>query len=239
MINTSYSGYQEWKNWSHQEFGKYNTEQSIYYKKECIKCGLTNLSGLNIVEIGFGNGSFAGWAIHSGAKYYGIETIPELVDIGKAMGFNTYSSETPWQEITTLSSIDLVVAFDVFEHIEINLLTSMLKEVHKYMGKNSVLMFRVPSGDSPFSRSIQHGDLTHCTVLGSSAIYQLAANTGFEVHLISSPAFALWGQGVISFIKRSIVTCSRSIVYPLITHLLMGGGKPILSPNMICIFKKL
>lgn len=238
MSNTNYCGYQEWKNWSQGEFGICRREDALYYASEFVKCGLLDLSGIRVLEIGFGNGSFAGWATEMGAEYYGVETISELVSLSRTRGFSTYASETPLSEITEVASVDLVVAFDVFEHLEIDLLISTLKDIHERMRKDSVLLFRVPSGDSPFSRAIQYGDLTHSVVLGSSAAYQLAVRAGFEVISIRPPAFPLWGLGVLSFFRRAMVAGARCIIYPIVTHLLMGSGKPVLSPNMVCIFRK-
>jgi len=238
MNDYDYNGYREWKSWSSLQFGLYSSEDALYYSSECNRCGFSSINGISILEIGFGNGGFAAWATAMGAYYCGIESIIDLVNLGKEKGFNTHYNKSPLSDIIEASTVDLVVAFDVFEHLSLEQLRLMLKDIYVRMREGGVLLFRVPSGDSPFSRSIQYGDLTHRLVLGSSALQQLAASTGFEVISVRSPAFPLWGLGVIKFVRRSIVSILRHIIYPIISNILMNGGKPVLTPNMVCAFRK-
>ena len=238
MGNLDYTGYLEWKNWSSAEFGLCSREDALYYACECAQSGLYDTRGVKVLEIGFGNGSFAGWVSGKGAKYFGLEAIHDLVDIGRTQGYLTYDSDTPLSEITEAGSVDLVVAFDIFEHLELEVLISILRDIYDSMKNGAVLLLRVPSGDSPFSRAIQHGDLTHRLVLGSSAARQLAVSAGFEVISVRPPALPLWGLGISSFLRRSLVAGLRCIIYSLISNVLMDGKKPVLSPNMVCVFRK-
>jgi hypothetical protein len=35
-----------------------------------------------------------------------------------------------------------------------------------------------------------------------------------------------------------MVASARALAYPLITQVLMGGGSPVLSPDMVFVFRK-
>ena len=238
MSDSGYEGYRAWKSWETQTFAKCDDESAAYFASEVAACGLCDLSGARILEIGFGNAEFATWVTLRGAHYTGFEVISELVELGRARGFNTFLADVPIVDVIAAESLDLVVAFDVFEHLEIEELRSLLQDAKLCLRKGGHLMARMPSGDSPFSRAIQHGDLTHKTTLGSSAIRQLALTAGFEVMAVRAPSFPLKGGGWRSFHRRLAIATSRALIYRFVSLVLMGGGDPVLSPNMLCVLRK-
>ena len=233
-----YIGYHTWKEWTGDAFGTFNSTEAAYFVLEMRKSGIVNINAKRVVELGFGNGVFAGWAKQQGAIYVGTELIPELIARGTAAGFDVQSAACPLTSFTTNNSIDLVVAMDVFEHIDTSALQNLLIEAGSCLRPGGLVVARVPSGDSPFARSIQHGDLTHRIILGSSAIRQLASQSGFVVKAIREPAFPIRGLGARVFIRRLAIVCARRIIYPLITQVLMGGGRPVLTPNLVCVLEK-
>ena len=100
------------------------------------------------------------------------------------------------------------------------------------------LWISIASGDSPFALALQHGDLTHRTVVGSSAIRQLAGWTGFTVASVRSPVLPLHGGGAASFLRRMLVSTTRAVAYPVIAKVLMGGGRPVLTPDLLFVLVK-
>jgi cyclopropane fatty-acyl-phospholipid synthase-like methyltransferase len=139
---------------------------------------------LNCVEIGFGNGHFAAWCNNQNITYSGLEIIEQLVTEGKSLGFNVDMSAGNLQ--LNANSIDLVVAFDVFEHFTWSELKEQLDMIHRWLKPGGLLVFRVPSGDSPFSRALQHGDITHKITIGSSLTKQLAVEHDYKIQTIIS-----------------------------------------------------
>ena len=233
-----YAGYQAWKGWAGDDFGTFDVAAATYFATEIRESGILNMNAKRVLELGFGNGVFAGWAKQQGAIYMGTEIIPALIARGSTAGFDVQSAACPLTSFTTNNSIDLVVAMDVFEHIDTSALQNLLIEAGSCLRPGGLVVARVPSGDSPFARSIQHGDLTHRIILGSSAIRQLASQSGFVVKAIREPAFPIRGLGARVFIRRLAIVCARRIIYPLITQVLMGGGRPVLTPNLVCVLEK-
>lgn len=238
MTVALYSGYREWKRWSSDPFGACDVASEVYFAAELRASGLTDLRGLSVLEIGFGNGAFAGWASRAGAKYFGTEIIPELVAKGRNAGFTVYDASHSMDPSIPEASIDVVVALDVFEHLDRHELAEMLRSLRGWLRPGGMVIARVPSGDSPFSGAIQHGDLTHRTVLGSSAVRQLAGETGFNVVGIRQPVFPLRGLGPRVFLRRLLVVAARRVAYPIVTHALMGGGQPVLTPNLVFVLTR-
>lgn len=235
---TFYSEYRSWKGWAPEVFGALDPRTRVYLERELPLCGVPDLNGREVLEIGFGNGSFAVWATENGARYRGTEQIPELLEAATRHGLEVQTSSEPLDRFVEPDSLDLVVSFDVFEHIEREELRSLLRSLALALKPSARLIARVPSGDSPFSRAIQHGDLTHRMVLGSSAIHQLVEGTGLEVVQIREPAYPVRGLGLRAFVRRGAVRILRSLLYPLMTHALMGGGSPVLEPNLVFVLKR-
>lgn len=75
-------------------------------------------------------------------------------------------------------------------------------------------------------------------MLGSSAVRQLALESGLDVVSIRQPAFPMRGLGPRVFLRRLPIVLTRRIVYPLVTNALMGGGRPVLTPNLVFVLAK-
>jgi hypothetical protein len=73
---------------------------------------------VRVIELGFGNGAFAASASAAGARYLGAEAIPDLVQIGRDAGFDVALQARRRRRLADSTAADLVVAFDVCEHLE-------------------------------------------------------------------------------------------------------------------------
>lgn len=238
MHDSAYGKYGDWKGWSERKFGQYEPEVARYYEMEMSLAGLFPLANRSILEIGFGNGEFAQWATQLGAKYAGTEILEELVEAGVAAGFRMYSGACPLDQIAGINSLDGVVAFDVFEHLDLNELHQALSQIYFCLMPGGLIVGRVPSGDSPFARAIQYGDITHKTALGSSAIRQIATRCGYEVLQTRSPVYPIRSQGLVTSMRRAMVVLARGIVFPILRTVFLGNSNAVLTPNMIFVLRK-
>lgn len=230
--------YREWKGWGSQPFGTLDEATEGYFVAELNAAGIQSLKGLRVLEIGFGNGAFAAWCKDSGARYVGIEAIPELVEVARHAGIDAYGSKDDLTEVIEAESLGLIVAFDVFEHLALPELEELLLRCKSWLAPGGILIARVPSGDSPFARAAQYGDLTHRLVLGSSAVSQIALSAELEVQAVRSPAFPIGGLGAIAGVRRLLVSAARLVCYRFIALALMGGGSPVLTPNMVFVLRR-
>lgn len=238
MKPAKHACYPEWKGWTDEAFGSCTLSLAAVFEHELALCGLRGFAGCRVLELGFGNGAFAAWAKGRGMEYSGTEANPILVDRGKAHGFDVHLRDAACADRFPPESFDLLVAFDVLEHMSPEALADCLQEARRCLRVGGILIARVPSGDSPFSRAIQHGDLTHLTTLGSSAVRQLARATGFELLQLREPVYPLQGGGVLSAVRRATVRAVRAVSYPVIAAVFMGGGSPVLTPNMVFVLKR-
>lgn len=235
---TDYTGYAQWKSWPRERFGQWSAEQAAYFRAELARTSLLPESGLRIFEIGFGNGAFAAWVTARGCTYRGVELIDELVEVGRSSGYDVYrTNEQIWQDLSG-SEIDLFVAFDVFEHIAISDLEDTLAGIRDALRVGGCVLARVPSGDSPFGRANQNGDLTHRISLGSSAVRQLAARAGLEVVDIGPPRLPVAGVGGMRMIRRLLVHAARGIIGRVFSLVYFDGRPVVMTSNMTFVLRK-
>lgn len=232
------SGYVAWKHWARERFGECRELDAVYYAAELAAAGVPGVEGRRVLEIGFGNGAFGAWAIERGAVYFGIEIEDELLARAAAAGWRIARSLDEIEAAAGPLSVDLVVAFDVFEHIEADQLPGMLGSCLSRLAPGGVLLARVPSGDSPFSRAIQYGDPTHRVVLGSHRIRHLAQSLGCELRQLREPVLPLRGLGTRVFLRRALARLVRAIVHPIISRVLMDDATAVVSPNLIFVMAK-
>lgn len=230
--------YVEWKAWQREDFGRFGAGAATYYGHELRASGVMSVNGLTVAELGYGNGAFAGWVREAGGHWVGREAIPELAERARMAGFEVVASDAVFPNGSGAGALDLIVAFDVVEHLDLGTIRSFLAEATTALRPGGLLLLRIPSGDSPFSSAIYRGDLTHRTLLGSSAVRQLAAEEGLEVSQIRSPVLPIGGYGLISGIRRAIVRSLQTVVYGFIRTVLMGNDGAVVSPNMIVVLKR-
>lgn len=230
--------YVGWKGWHSSDFGRFEVEDALYYALELNASGITTVLGRRIGELGYGNGTFAGWVRDAGGHWVGRESIPELQQRAVQAGFDVIAADSSFSSACGSAQLDLIVAFDVIEHLELDAIRSFLNDAKEALRPGGLLLVRLPSGDSPFSGLIYHADLTHHTILGSHAARQLAMEVGFETWQVRSPALPVWGLGPVRATRRLAVRFMQALAFSFVRNVLMGDGSAVLSPNMIVVLRK-
>ncbi len=170
--------YIEWKSWDSEEFGILSTRQRAYFSDELRRSGVDFSNMVNVLEIGFGNGFFLKFCREKGWPVVGLEVNPDLISAAKMAGYFVDFAN----RINELSGdrFDVVVAFDVLEHLSQSEIGGLFCEVRRILKPGGLFIARFPNGDSPLSMRYQNGDPTHLSWIGSETARYHAATTGFE-----------------------------------------------------------
>lgn len=171
-----YAGYEEWKGW--RSFFQYNAEDSEYFAGEMR--GLPPLNGRNVLEIGFGTGSFLAWARAQGAKIAGIEINDRLMAEAKREGVELLVADFERVAVHHRERFDLIAAFDVFEHFDLEENKIRIRAVETMLKPGGYAILRFPNGQSPLGLIPQHGDVTHKIALSLSRMEQITLGTSFK-----------------------------------------------------------
>ncbi len=217
--------YIAWKEWAPDQFGRYTSLDAAYYAAEV---GLGRTARAKVLEIGFGNGSFLAWARDAGADTYGVELNPLLVGRARQLlGDGRAFSELEAPELDGLSgSFSHIVAFDVLEHIEQSEYPRLFGRFAEMLAPGGRCILRIPNGDSPFGRRVQHADPTHVTTIGSGKLIYFAQRAGFTVDAVRNPALPTSGVGLRRGLKRRLVLAARFAIESIIGTLYCGRRVP-------------
>jgi hypothetical protein len=247
MNEKAQENYADYKNWDVISFGQYQKHWAAYFKAELnnitVLSGCKSSEGIRVIEIGYGNGAFLGWARDNSFEVAGVEILPSRLLAAEQAGFDVANTIESLTNGSSSSTFHGAVAFDVFEHLEKEDLRLMLKQLHAALDVNGWIIARVPNGDSPFARHVQHGDLTHKSALGSDAFRQLAIESGFKTCITKPHKMPLTGVGVV---RGSVYFLARvvSLILEFPVQLLLNSYAPgpwrwyILNPNMMVYLAK-
>ena len=219
MTKSYDNGYLKWKRWDEQsQFGGLSPKQRAYYKAEIKRsCAFLSKSS-KVLEVGFGGGSFLSYAKRKKWDICGTEVNKHLVEAGIKSGFNVVLSENlkPFSDNT----FDLVVAFDVLEHIHKDNLLQFFAEIKRVLKPGGVFVACFPNGDSPLGLRHQNGDITHVTAIGSEMARYLATQSELKIVFLGGQAEPLLVGDPTLFVHR-LLTLPITKTLNLLTNLLI------------------
>lgn len=176
---TSMSDYVRWKDWDEgRSFGFLDRGDEKYFVRE-LRESLHRGPLQDVLEIGFGNGAFLSFARRRGWNVVGLELLPELVEKARAAGFDA----RPADGLDDLpeASFDLVVAFDVFEHIPPEQSLPFLRSLRAAVRPGGLIVLRFPNADTWLGNPFQNGDPTHVNAIGLLKLQYYAANAELDL----------------------------------------------------------
>lgn len=233
----SYENYERAQGWSGQTFGACSTQHAAQFEADLRDLDLDLSKPLRVLDIGFGNGAFMGWAKSRGWQCDGVEVNPRMLDRATRSGFTVAGDLDALRATPDWRPYDLITAFDVLEHIDRDSLVPFLSKLHSASTPSTLLFFRFPNGDNPFSLPLQNGDFTHRTAIGQSMLRQIAELADLSVVDLRSPKLALRHAGL----KRKMIVYAslplRWLVGELLRHLFMGGSAVKFTGNLVAVLK--
>jgi len=196
------SAYKKWKKWDSKSFGALTYADKIYYESELKSFNINKKTKLNVLEIGYGNGSFLRYANTKGWNVTGIEQNHELYESAKSEGFNVFLDEDLHK--LEQEEYDLIVAFDVIEHIQKESLVDFFKRIRNLLKKGGYFISRYPNGDSPFGLYYFNGDVTHCSFIGENFFKYLLQESNLNFLTLRPPAEPFYNGSITVLIHRII-----------------------------------
>lgn len=215
-----YSRYNDFKGWS--EVGA-PIQPEVF---ETIVAATGKSGALDMLEIGFGDGSFLDWARAAGHRISGAEIRPEAVESARARGHDVFLGAPDSRPV------DLVVAIDVIEHLDRAGFSSFLETARSVLKPDGLIVARFPNGYSPFFGRFHHADMTHGRPLTGQSVAQMAMLSGFRLVREQNPRPRPRGIG--RSIKAWFAYRLRDLVETILGHLYFGERFPM-DPNILVV----
>lgn len=202
--------YLSWKKWGGENFGKLRKTDKAYYGVEIKRIGSRIARNSKVLEIGFGNGGFLRFARDRGWVILGTEVNEELVKAAKEQGYGAFKCEdvSGFED----NEFDLVVAFDVIEHIPQHELLGFFLDVRRILKDKGHFIARFPNGDSPLGLPYQNGDVTHVTTIGSGKATYFAQKANMEVVFLGGEAQPIVGTSFVHFVHRIVAVPTKRVI---------------------------
>jgi len=228
--------YLKWKAWQEDSFGTRTRLDAKYFEAELKKTRATFAPNSKVLEIGFGNGNFLTYGKEQQWEMFGTEVNKDLIESGRRHGFNVFHTD----DLRAFSdaSFDLIVAFDVLEHVHLDQLADFLSQVKRVLISGGYFIARFPNGDSPFGLVNQNGDITHITTIGSGKARFLAAKLNVELVYLGAEAQPLFGTSLPMFSQRLFALPIKKMISLFVNLVFFPRAKiAFCSANLLMIFK--
>lgn len=220
-----YTDYSSWKGWLTQvPFAELSEIQNKGFKLQLDRFNIP-YKQINALEVGYGNGSFIKFLINNGSKVEGVEIQSSLLEAAQKIGVPVHSSISD----VTCGPYDLIVAFDVLEHLTVEQLRSFFQECQSLLKDDGMMLFRFPNAESFAGLGAQNGDFTHITAIAQTKLQQVVEPYGFKI-------FKFEGETV--YPKKVIVHAIRSVFRYLLMKGMGVGSKHFFSTNVVALIKK-
>jgi len=192
-------------------------------------------AGMKVLEIGFGNSAFLEWCRTRGLQPAGVEILDASLKKAQSLGHEVFKGPLNATTLEPDRKFDLIIAFDVIEHLTVNEIRTFLADTVPHLNPNGRYLFRFPNGNSPFSAPMQTGDITHQTVVSAGLMKDIAKRVGLRVELVFNDRFL--PPGMMLRLRRSLSFGLRSMIELIIGFAYYGGPIP-LDPNVFVVLSR-
>ena len=227
--------YAQQKHWDDERFGV------LTAREEADLTALLRMSKVSlppqsrVLEIGFGNGGFLAFGRNRQWEMHGTEMNELLLQRARRNGFDVIHADN--LDSFASDCFDLVVAFDVLEHVPGHRIHGFLTNVKRISKDKAVFIARFPNGDSPFGRFSQHGDPTHITSIGSHKARYFAEEAGFDIIYIGGEAQPLL-SGLPHFLYRLVANPLKGLLNLIQNFLFCPGEyRSLCSINLVMVLR--
>ena len=233
MIPEAADRYAEWKSWQPCDFGRTSAASCAYFSQLLTRFVGPARRPLAVLEIGFGNGQFLGWCRQQGHAAIGIETNAALAARAAQAGFECHAS------VGELGGriFDLIVLFDVLEHLPEPALPDFLRELADHLAEGGRIIARTPNGGSPFGLNHQHGDPTHAAILTRNKFAYLAGEAGLALQYCGSDVYPLYAGCWWRWPGRALRALLRRLVEAFVRFAFAPQPRGVLSANLLTVLR--
>ncbi len=234
MIPEASDRYVEWKSWQPADFGRPSAASCAYFSRLFHRFAAPAGRALAVLEIGFGNGQFLGWCRQQGHAATGIVTSAALRARAARAGYECHTA------LAALAGrrFDLIVLFDVLEHVPEAGLPDFLHELAGHLADGGQIIVRTPNGGSPFGLNHQHGDPTHAAILTHNKFRYLAGEAGLALRYCSGDLYPLFAGSWRRVPARALRVLLRRILEALVRFTLAPQPRGVLSANLLTVLQR-
>lgn len=193
--------------------------------------------GARVLDLGCGHGELLYAARQLGYVHlFGIDVSAEQVQAAHRLGITEAKECDLFTALggQAAGSIDVVVTFDVIEHLSKPDLLSLIDEVRRVLKPSGSWLIHTVNAESPFFGRVRYGDFSHETAFTRRSLTNLLKASNFgDVQCFEDPIVP---HGISSFVRlflwRIIRLCLR--LY-MVVETGDSGRESVFSQNLLAI----
>jgi len=166
----------------------------------------------------------------------GVDRSAEQIAAGRAFGIKGLEEGDLFDYLDdrAAASFDLVITYDVMEHLDDGELLRLVDGVHRALKPGGRWIIHVPNGESPFSGRARYGDLTHERAFTAGSLGQLLRASGFSA--VSCYEDTTASHGLKSLVRAVLWWPIRlALRFYLAVETGSAGDEAIFSQNMLAV----
>jgi SAM-dependent methyltransferase len=211
----------------------------LHYYRRFVRLHFPALRTSEIVDLGAGGGGLLLVARDLGyTNLQGVDRSGSQVHRSLATGQPLVVQGDALEFLRRLptASKDVVVLFDVIEHLTLDELLLLLDEIHRILRSGGNLLLHTVNAGSPFFGRIRYGDLTHESAFTASSLRQTLSVVGFakvDFHE-DVPTCHSW-RGCVRYLLWQLI---RAVLAFYLTVETGGAREAILSQGFVAVARR-
>lgn len=162
-------------------------------------------SSLKAFDIGCGTGVFLGYLRGQGVKdLSGVDLSTEQIRIARSAGFGGTQVQDARKFLKrSKTSYDLITAFDVLEHLELDYLLDLLGLIRSRLSPGGIFIAQIPNALCPLN-PVRYADITHVRSFTANSLRQALLLSGFSRETPRFFSLPLPVTGIKSLVRRLV-----------------------------------
>ena len=193
---------------------------------------------VRILDVGCGHGALIHALRKAGYNHVlGVDCSSEQVALAMKLGIDNIEVADLQTHLNTLpdDSLDVVVTFDVIEHLTRDELLEFATSVGRVLRQGGRWVIHAPNGESLFHGRVLFGDLTHELAFTRQSLSQLTSACGFRSLICEEdPPIA---HGIASAIRVIVWKVIRTGLF-IANFSETGDSRAILTQNLFAVAEK-
>ncbi|MCX5720885.1 MAG: class I SAM-dependent methyltransferase [Nitrospirae bacterium] len=210
------------------------------YLRHLIRKHVPPCREVKILDLGCGSGTLIYFLREAGYHCVsGVDCSPEQVAAARDLGIEGIREADLGEVLRTLDgeAVDVVIAFDVIEHMTKPELLAFADEVYRVLRTGGRWILHAPNAEALFGSRVRYADWTHEQAFTKESLEQLLRTVGFkEIHCYEDEPVI---HGFKSFIRWLTWKAVRSVLRVCWLAETGGTGRDgIFSQNLLAVAGK-
>lgn len=175
--------YESYRSYQNAGDPQVERKQRAPYLRRLIKMRLPSERDVRVLDLGCGSGAVIYFLLEAGYRnVFGIDTSAEQIAQARELGISEVEQSDVFSFLqgAKSESYDVVIAFDIIEHLTKPELFELAGEIYRVLTPGGLWIVHAPNAEGVFGARIRYADLTHEQAFTRESMEQLGRASSFR-----------------------------------------------------------